>query len=220
MPAASHVIETLIAELLDFVSPSEKDWLVSVTASLIVGGCDSEQGGVGYFASKRANLLECWVRFLNRRNEQSLSFPLQDPHNEVDLLHPHLPIASEPLLDSADPLPSLDDILFDLPAHPQGLEEVEHEFLGRDASQMHSAAKRDHRVLNVATQALLGCRSVSFQLERRSDLHFEYDPENRGQVARLLLLFVHGLLEIDASELYFGCLVPLADEFVIRSSLV
>ena len=164
MPAASHVIETLVAELLDLVSPSEEDWFVSVLAGLVVGSCDSEQDGVGYFASKRADLLQSWVRFFNRRNEHSLSFPFQDPHDEVNLLRPHLPIASKPLLDSADPLPSLNDVLLDLLTHPQGLEDVEHEFFGRDASQMHRAAKRDHRVLNCTTQALLGRRSVSFQL--------------------------------------------------------
>ena len=75
MPAASHVIETLIAELLDLVSPSEEDWLVGVLAGLVVGSCDSEQDGVGYFASKRADLLHRWIRFFNRRNEHSLSFP-------------------------------------------------------------------------------------------------------------------------------------------------
>jgi len=137
MPAIVHIFKPVLFELLNFIPPSEENWFVIVLASLVVAGSDLQNSFVFQLTNEPSNLSELLIWLLDHSNLKSLFLSLQYPGNELYLLRPNLPIASEALLNRSNPKSCLNDIFLDLRSHLSALQQIYNQSLGRIISQMH-----------------------------------------------------------------------------------
>lgn len=76
MPAVGHVLQTLLAELLDLLSPSEEYRLIRELAGLVVSSCHLEQYFISQLAREPSDLPQLLIGLLDHRKLKPVFFPL------------------------------------------------------------------------------------------------------------------------------------------------